>query len=128
MKVLDPDKLDTVRVDLQYPRRTLIHLAHHLGKDRVTKADVRTMVEALFDSWLQDLEHDYTMHQVQQAERAEEEASFPAGYPHELGCQCCLLKRVCNYCGEPTVAATGRCTNGRCPTCCARHCLHKVVA
>lgn len=42
------------------------------------------------------------------------------GYPHEGGCVCCRVRKVCNVCGG--ALDSGRCTNGRCSHCHVAHC------
>jgi hypothetical protein len=44
-------------------------------------------------------------------------------HPHEICCEACRQGNICNYCGSPT-KKINRCTNGRCPQCCAKNCKH----
>ncbi len=50
-----------------------------------------------------------------------------APYPHEGGCPVCRALKVCNYCGKSVAFDTGRCTNGRCGPCHAKHCAGKAA-
>jgi hypothetical protein len=46
-------------------------------------------------------------------------------YPHGISCPNCRMENVCNHCGKENVkSGNGRCTNGRCRECCAKHCRH----